>query len=104
MDHLQHIRDAVEAVLRIMVQRGYAISTLKNQRGILNALLKFIEKNHFTDLNEEVAMTFIKEKTGSEMDGFWGPSDRKTNRVMKPVQNLLFYTLVQQMSVIVVTP
>ena len=91
MDDLQHIRDAVDAVLRIMAERGYAISTLKNQRSVLNTLLKFIEKNHFTGLNEEIAMTFVKEKTGTTIDGFWGTFDRKTNKVMKPVQNLLFY-------------
>lgn len=91
MDDLQSIRNAVDAVLKIMAEREYAVATIKNQRSVINTLLKFMEKNHFTELNEEVAMTFIKEKTGTEMDGFWGSSDRKTNRVMKPVQNLLFY-------------
>lgn len=91
MEDLQPIRDAVDAVLRIMSEREYAITTIKNQRSVLNTLLKFMEKNHFTELNEEVAMTFVKEKTGTEINGFWGHHDRKTNRVMKPVQNLLFY-------------
>jgi len=36
-------------------------------------------------------MAFIKERTGTTMEGFWGHSDIKTNRVMKPIQNLLFY-------------
>lgn len=91
MYDLQPIKDGADAVLRIMAEREYAIATIKNHRGVLNTLLKFLEKNHFNELNEEVAITFVKEKTGTEMDGFWGSSDRKTNRVIKPVQNLLFY-------------
>lgn len=91
MDDLKSIKDAIEAVLRIMAEREYAISTLKNQRGTLNTLLKFMKKYNFTKLNEEIAMTFVKEKTGTKMNGFWGSADRKTNRTMKPVQNVLFY-------------
>ena len=91
MDNLLSIKCAINAVLKIMAEREYAISTIKNQRCVLNTLVKFMVKNQFTELTEEIAMTFIKEKTGTEMEGFWGSSDRKTNRVMKPVQNLLFY-------------
>jgi integrase/recombinase XerD len=91
MDDLQPIRDAVDAVLKIMAEREYSIATIKNQRSVLNTLLKFMKKNNFTELNEEIAMSFVKEKTGMEMDGFWGHFDRKTNRIMKPVQNVLFY-------------
>lgn len=88
---LMPIRNAIEAVLKIMVEREYAISTIKNQRGVLNSLLKFMKKNNFTELNEEIAITFVKQKTGMEMGGFWGSFDRKTNRVLKPVQNVLYY-------------
>lgn len=91
MDDLQPIRNAIEAVLKIMAEREYAISTIKNQRGVLNTLLKFMEENKFTVLNEKIAMTFVKHKTGAEIDGFWGHYDRKTNRVIKPVQNALYY-------------
>lgn len=91
MYDLQPFRNAVDAVLKIMAENEYAIATIKNQRGTLNSLLKFMERNLYTKLSEEVGLAFIKEKTGTEMEGFWGSSDRKTNRVMKPIQNLLFY-------------
>ncbi|HJV16082.1 MAG TPA: hypothetical protein VJ546_01630, partial [Bacillales bacterium] len=91
MDELQPIKNAIKEVLKIMAEKEYAISTIKNQRCLLNSLLKFMEKNNFTELNEEIAMIFIKQKTGTEMDGFWGRFDRKTNRVLKPVQNVLYY-------------
>lgn len=91
MYDLQPFRNAVDAVLKIMAENEYAITTIKNQRGTLNSLLKFMERNLYTKLSEEVGLAFIKEKTGTEMEGFWGSSDRKTNRVMKPIQNLLFY-------------
>lgn len=91
MDNLLPIRDAIDVVLKIMSEREYAFATIKDHRCVLNTLLKFMVKNHFSELNEEIALSFIKEKTGTEMVGFWGSSDRKTNRYMKPVQNLLFY-------------
>jgi integrase/recombinase XerD len=91
MDDLQPIRNAIEAVLKILAEREYAISTIKNQQSVMNTLLKFLKKNNFIELNEEIAMTFVKQKTGMEMDGFWGHFDRKTNRVLKPVQNVLYY-------------
>lgn len=91
MDNLQPIRNVIGEVLKIMAEREYAISTIKNHRSVLNTLLKFMKKNNFTELNEENAMIFVKQKTGIEMEGFWGHFDRKTNRVMKPVQNVLHY-------------
>jgi hypothetical protein len=91
MENLLPIRDAVDVVLKIMAEREYAFATINDHRSVLNTLLKFMVKNQFTVLNEEIALDFIKEKTGTEMVGFWGSSDRKTNRYMKPVQNLLFY-------------
>lgn len=91
MNDLQPFRNAVNVVLKIMAENEYAISTIKNQRGTLNSLLKFMERNLYTEFNEEVGLAFIKEKTGTEIEGFWGRADRKINRVMKPIQNLLFY-------------
>lgn len=91
MNNLLSIKCAIIAVLKIMTEREYAISTIKNHRGVLNSLVKFMDKNRFIELNEEIAMAFIKEKTGTQLVGFWGSSDRKTNRIMKPVQNLLLY-------------
>ncbi|MCM0646785.1 tyrosine-type recombinase/integrase [Clostridium swellfunianum] len=74
-----------------MAEREYAISTIKNHRGVLNSLLKFMKEKNITKLTEEVGMDYIKCKTGTKLQGFWGSSDRKTGRVMKPVQNLLIF-------------
>ena len=42
MDQLRDIRNAVDAVLGIMAEREYAVSTIKTHRGILNSLVKFM--------------------------------------------------------------
>jgi len=91
MDQLHDIKNAVDAVLGIMAEREYAASTIKTHRGILNSLIKFMEKNHYTKLKEPVGLSFIKERTGVEMDGFWGKGSRKVNTLLKPVQNLFYY-------------
>ncbi|MTI83934.1 MAG: integrase [Firmicutes bacterium] len=91
MNDLQPLRNAVDAVLKIMAENQYAITTIRNQRGTLNSLLKFMESNGYTNFNEEAGLAFIREKTGVKMEGFWGRAESKTNRVMKPVQNLLYY-------------
>lgn len=91
MDQLHETRVAIDAVLRIMAERGYAASTIKTHRGILNSLIKFMEKNHYTKLEEHVGMAYIKERTGVAMDGFWGQGNRKINIALKPVQNLFYY-------------
>ena len=92
MNRLHGTRDAIDAVLRIMAKRGYAAATIKIHRGILNSLIKFMEKNHYTKMEEHVCLAYIKERTGVDMDGFWGHhGDRKLNTLLKPVQNLFYY-------------
>ena len=91
MDQLHDTRNAVDAVLGIMAEREYAASTIKTHRGILNSLIKFMEKNHYTKLEEPVGLSFIKERTGVVMDGFWGKGNRKVNTLLKPIQNLFYY-------------
>jgi integrase/recombinase XerD len=91
MDDFQIIRNAIDAVLKIMAEREYAISTIKGHRGVLNSLLRFMQENKLTKLNEEVGMAYIKQRTDTKLDGFWGSSTPKTNKVMKPVQNLLLF-------------
>jgi len=91
MDQLRDIRNAVDAVLGIMAEREYAVSTIKTHRGILNSLVKFMKKNHYTKLKEPVGLSFIKERTGMMMDGFWGKGNQKVNTQLKPVQNLFYY-------------
>ncbi len=91
MKKLQKTRDAVNSVLHIMAEREYAASTIKVHRGILNSLIKFMEKNHYTKMEEHVGIAYIKERTGVTIDGFWGRGNRKLNTVLKPVQNLFYY-------------
>ena len=91
MDQLHDIRNGVDAVLGIMAEREYAASTIKTHRGILNSLIKFMEKNNYATLEESVGLSFIKERTGVVMDGFWGKGNRKINTQLKPVQNLFYY-------------
>jgi hypothetical protein len=91
MDQLHDIRNAVDAVLGIMAEREYAASTIKTHRGILNSLIKFMEKNHYTKLKEPVGLFFIKERTGVVMNGFWGKGNRKINTLLNPIQNLFYY-------------
>ena len=79
MDQLHDIRKAVDAVLGIMAEREYAISTIKAHRGILNSLIKFMENNHYTKFEEPVGLSFVQERTGVVMDGFWGKGNRKIN-------------------------
>jgi hypothetical protein len=91
MNQLHETRDAIDSVLRIMAEREYATSTIKTHRGILNSLIKFMEKNHYTKMDEHVGLAYIKKRTGVTMNGFWGQGNRKVNTVLKPVQNLFYY-------------
>ncbi len=91
MNQLQETKDAINSVLRIMAEREYAASTIKVHRGILNSLIKFMEKNHYTKMEEHVGLAYIKDRTSVTMDGFWGKGNRKVNTVLKPVQNLFYY-------------
>ena len=91
MNQLDETRDAIGAVLRIMAEREYAASTIRTHRGILNSLIKFMEKNHFTKMEEHVGLAYIKERTGVAMNGFWGQGNRKINTALKPLQNLFYY-------------
>ena len=91
MNQLHNIRDAIDGVLRIMAEREYAAATIKTHRGILNSLLKFMEKIHYTKMEEHVGLAYLKERTGVIMNGFWGKGNRKVNTILKPIQNLFYY-------------
>jgi len=91
MNQLHETKGAIDSVLRIMAEREYAASTIKTHRGILNSLIKFMEKNHYTKMEEHVGLAYIKERTGATMNGFWGPGNQKINTALKPVQNLFYY-------------
>lgn len=91
MVQLHDIRNAVDAVLAIMAEREYSASTITTHRGILNSLITFMEKNKYTKLDASVGLSFVKERTGAVIDGFWGKGCRKVNTQLKPVQNLFYY-------------
>lgn len=91
MDQLHETKVAIDEVLRIMAEHKYAASTIITHRRVLNSLIKFMEKNHFTKMEESVGLSFIKDRTGVVMDGFWGKGNQKVNALLKPVQNLFYY-------------
>jgi len=50
-----------------------------------------MQANNCTTLNEDIGLEYVRNRTGTTMEGFYGRGDRKTNVYMKPVQNLLVY-------------
>lgn len=91
MDELHDLQRTMDAVLELQKEQGYALSTLKQHRGVYHGLLKFMQANSYTTLNEDIGLEYVQNRTGTAMDGFYGRGDRKTNVYMKPVQNLLVY-------------
>ena len=89
MQELSKIRDAIRRMLAGMPEKGYSPSTVKTYRGVLNGLAKHMEEHLSTTLSEDAGMAYVRQKTGTEMMGFWGVGNRKTNRIMKPVQALM---------------
>jgi len=90
MYQLNDTKKAIDEVLRIMPEHEYAASTIMTHRNVLNSLIKFMEKNQFTKMEEHVGLSFIKERTVVVMDGFWGKGNPKVNALLKPVQNLFY--------------
>ncbi len=91
MIELQDIQAAIEGVLKALEDQNYSPHTIKVQEGVLNGLVKFMKTNGIKTLNEAICRDFIRSRTGTNMQGFWGTGDRKTNVYMKPVQNLLAF-------------
>ncbi|WP_437236204.1 site-specific integrase [Dehalococcoides sp. HCBD] len=91
MDELHNIQTAIEAVLKGLEEQSYSPYTINIQQGVLNRLVQFIKANGFNKLDETVCMDFIRSRTGTNMQGFFGTGDRKTNAFMKPIQNLLAF-------------
>jgi len=91
MDELHDLQTTMDAVLKLQREQGYAQSTLKLHQGVYHGLLKFMQANNYTSLNEIVGLEFVRNRTGTTMEGFYGRGDQKTNAYMKPVQNLLVY-------------
>lgn len=91
MDELHDLQTTMDAVLKLQRDQGYAQSTLKLHQGVYHGLLKFMEANNYMTLNEDVGLEYVRNRTGTTMEGFYGRGDKKTNAYMKPVQNLLVY-------------
>ena len=91
MDELHDLQTTMEAVLKLQREQGYALSTLKQHRGVYHGLLKFMLANNYTTLNEDIGLEYVHNRAGTIMKGFYGRGDPKTNVYMKPVQNLLVY-------------
>lgn len=91
MNDLQDLMTAMDTVLRLQSEQGYAVSTLKLHQMVYQALLKFMRANNYTVFNEDIGLKYVHNRTGTSMEGFYGSGDRKINRYMKPVQNLLVY-------------
>lgn len=91
MYELQDLQTVMDAVLKIQREQGYAKNTLKLHQNVYRGLLKFMQANNYTALNEDVGLEYVRNRTGTTMEGFYGRGDKKTNVYMKPVQNLLVY-------------
>jgi len=91
MDELHDLQTTMDAVLKLQRDQGYAKSTLKLHQRVYHGLLKFMQANNYTALNEIVGLEYVRNRTGTTMGGFYGRGDKKTNAYMKPVQNLLVY-------------
>jgi integrase/recombinase XerD len=91
MDKLQDLQTAINAILNLQREQGYSENTLKQHQIIYHDLLKFMQANNYTTLNENVGLEYLRKRTGTTMKGFYGSGDRKTNVYMKPVQNILVF-------------
>src|SRR5665648_678906 len=84
MDELHDLKTTMDAVLKLQRDQGYAQSTLKLHQGVHHGLLRFMQANNYTTLNEIVGLEYVRKRTGTTMEGFYGRGDRKTNVYMKP--------------------
>jgi integrase/recombinase XerD len=91
MNELKDLQTAMDTVLKLQREQEYAQSTLKLHQMVYQSLLKFMRANNYTVFNEDVGLKYVHSRTGTSMVGFYGSGDRKINRYMKPVQNLLVY-------------
>lgn len=91
MNELHDLQTTINAVLKLQTEQGYAKNTLKLHQNVYRGLHKFMLANNYTALNEDVGLEFVRNRTGTTMEGFYGRGDQKTNVYMKPVQNLLVY-------------
>jgi site-specific recombinase XerD len=87
--NLQSLQSSIDGVINSLKKMNYAEGTIKDQQNVFNSLLKFMETNEIENFNKEIGMDFIYSRTGTDMKGFYGTGDEKTNRYMKPIQNLL---------------
>lgn len=84
-----NVREATARLVSIMAEHGYSSDTLKNYRGILNSLAKYMDSCEIYKLDASVGLDYVHKRTGIRMDGFWGTGTRDANRIMKPIQTLL---------------
>jgi len=91
MGEIHDLQTTMDAVLKLQREQGYAKNTLKLHQNVYRSLHKFMQANNYTALNEKVGLEYVRSRTGTTMEGFYGRGDKKTNVYMKPVQNLLVY-------------
>ena len=70
MDELHDLQTTIDEVLKLQSEQGYALSTLKQHRGVYHGLLKFMRANNYTTLNEDIGLEYVHNRTGTTMEGF----------------------------------
>ena len=89
MTETSTIREAIHRLITEMAEKGYSPGTIKTYQSVLHGLARHMEERSLSQLDEDVGMAYVRHRTVTEMKGFWGTGDRKTNRIMKPVQALI---------------
>ena len=67
MDELQDLQTVMDAVLKHQREQGYAHNTLKLHEIVYHSLLKFMQANNYTTLNEIVGLEYVRNRTGTTM-------------------------------------
>lgn len=75
MDELHDLQTIMAAVLKLQREQGYAQSTLKLYQRVYHGLSKFMQFNNYTTLNENVGLEYVRNRTGTTMEGFYGRCD-----------------------------
>ncbi len=91
MKDLERVKNTTTIICQELENQGYATSTIKIYRMIYNGLIRYMFDQEITDFNETVCLNYLYQRTGYQKDGLYGHGNRKVNRVMKPLDVLIYY-------------
>jgi len=92
MKEREKIHEAIQEIKKELKEQKQAPSSIKIYENTYNVFERYLAKHDIKEIDEEVCLKYVSEKTGEEVEDFESVAkNKKVNRYLRQLQILLVY-------------